>query len=114
MDKVEISDDLVTTLEAVAPGVKGLRIAFVNVFGIAHPDGAWTLIDAGLPLSAGRIRSWAERTYGRAPNAIVLTHGHFDHVSEAAELANGWDVPIFAHRLEFPYLTGERAYDAPN
>lgn len=114
MDKIDVSEDQVTTLDEIAPGVKGLRIAFVNVFGITHGDGGWTLIDAGIPMSASRIRSWAEKTFGTAPNAVVLTHGHFDHVSEAAELADGWDVPIFAHRLEFPYLTGQRAYDAPN
>ncbi len=114
MDKVTISDDQVTSLDTIAPGVEGLRIVFVNVFGVTHADGTWTLIDAGVPFSAGRIRAWAERTFGRPANAIVLTHGHFDHVGEAASLGDGWDCPIFAHPLEFPYLTGQRAYDAPN
>lgn len=101
-------------MEAIAPGVRGLRIAFVNVFGISHADGAWTLIDAAIPFSAGMIRSWAEEHYGRPPEAIVLTHGHFDHVSAAGELAGHWDVPVYAHRLEFPYLTGQQEYPAPN
>ncbi len=114
MDKIEIPDDQVSSLDTIAPGVKGLRILFVNVFGVSHPDGTWTLIDAGTPFAAGRIRTWAERTFGRPAKAIVLTHGHFDHAGAAAELADGWDCPIFAHPLEFPYLTGERAYDAPN
>lgn len=114
MNKIEIPDDQVTSLDAIARNVRGLRIAFVNVFGVTHPDGTWTLIDAGIPLSASRIRSWAEKHFGRPANAVVLTHGHFDHVSEAADLADIWDCPIFAHPLEFPYLTGERAYDPPN
>ncbi len=114
MDKIEIPDDQVTSLDTIAAGVKGLRIVFVNVFGVSHENGTWTLIDAGIPFSAGRIRNWAKETFGRPPNAIVLTHGHFDHVSAAMELADEWDAPIFAHPLEFPYLTGERAYDAPN
>ncbi len=114
MDRIEIPEDQVTSLDAIAAGVKGLRIVFVNVFGVEHPDGGWTLVDAGIPASAGRIRSWAEKTFGRPARAIVLTHGHFDHASEAAELADGWDCPIFAHELEFPYLTGQKAYDAPN
>ena len=114
MDKIEIPDDQITTLEDIAPGLRGLRIIFVNVFGITHPDGTWTLIDAGIPGSASRIRHWAETHFGRYPNAIVLTHGHFDHAGEAAALADGWDCPIFAHPLEFPYLTGQREYDAPN
>ena len=114
MDKIEIPDDQVTTLEEIAPGLKGLRIVFVNVFGITHADGTWTLIDAGIPGSAGRIRHWAESHFGRPADAIVLTHGHFDHAGGAAELADSWDCPIFAHPLEFPFLTGQREYDGPN
>ena len=101
-------------MDAIAPGVHGLRIVFVNVYGITHSNGQWTLIDAGLPLSAGRIESWAHKTFNSAPNAIVLTHGHFDHVSEAQELADKWGVPIYAHPAEFPYLTGQQEYAAPN
>jgi glyoxylase-like metal-dependent hydrolase (beta-lactamase superfamily II) len=113
MDKIEVPQDQVVGMEAIAPGVEGLRIAFVNVFGIVHSQG-WTLIDAALPLSANRIRHWAEEKFSGAPNAIVLTHGHFDHVSAAAELAEHWNVPIYAHTLEFPYLIGKAEYPAPN
>lgn len=114
MDKVEISEDQVVPMEAIAPGLQGLKITFVNVFGVEHESGSWTLIDAAIPFSASRIKSWAEKTYGRAPNAIVLTHGHFDHVSAAKDLADEWDVPVYAHTLEFPYLTGEQEYPAPD
>ncbi len=114
MDKVEISEDQTVGIDAIAPGLSGLKITFVNVFAVTHPDGSWTLIDAAVPLSAGRIKSWAKKNFGRAPNAIVLTHGHFDHVSAARELADEWDVPVYAHTLEFPYLTGQKEYPAPD
>jgi glyoxylase-like metal-dependent hydrolase (beta-lactamase superfamily II) len=94
--------------------VHGLRIVFVNVFGITHGNKTWTLIDAGLPMSENLIRKWSEKHFQGAPNAIVLTHGHFDHVSSAKALADHWNVPIYAHELEHPYLTGAREYDAPN
>jgi len=114
MDKVEIPDNQVVPMEAIAPGLSGLKITFVNVFGVTHDDGSWTLIDAAIPFSATRIKHWTEKTYGRAPNAIVLTHGHFDHVSAAKDLADDWGVPIYAHPLEFPYLTGQQEYPPPN
>ncbi len=114
MDKVEIGEDQVASIDAIAPGLQGLKITFVNVFGVTHPDGSWTLIDAALPLSAGRIKSWAEKSFGRAPNAIVLTHGHFDHAGAAKDLADEWNIPIYAHPLEFPYLTGQKEYPAPD
>ena len=114
MDKVEIGDDQIVSMDAIAPGLHGLKITFVNVFGVTHEDGSWTLIDAAIPFSASRIKSWAEKTFGRPPNALVLTHGHFDHVGAAKTLAEDWDVPVFAHPLEFPYLTGEKEYPAPD
>jgi glyoxylase-like metal-dependent hydrolase (beta-lactamase superfamily II) len=40
----------------------------------------------------------------------VLTHGHFDHVGCLQKLAEKWDVPIYAHALEVPYLNGSASY----
>jgi hypothetical protein len=62
MDGVAVSEEQVISIDSVAEGVRGLRIAFVNVFAVTHPDGSWSLIDAALPFSASHIRSWAEST----------------------------------------------------
>ena len=114
MDGIDIPAEQVVAMDSIAPGLAGLRITFVNVFGVTRPDGDWTLIDAGIPGSAALIRSWGERHFGRPPVAMVLTHGHFDHVGAAKTLAEAWSIPIYAHPLEFPYLTGEKSYPPPN
>src|SRR5581483_2317836 len=114
MDRIDIPKEHVVSMETVAYGVQGLRIIFVNLFGITHPDGSWTLIDAGLPFSERLIQNWAERHFRGAPNAIVLTHGHFDHASCALPLAERWNVPVYAHALEEPFLNGKLEYPAPN
>ena len=113
MDHIDLPSEQVP-MEAIAPGVRGLRIAFVNVFAITHSDGSWTLIDAGLPFSETLIRNWTEKNFETPPNSIVLTHGHFDHVSCARALAEQWNLHIYAHPLEIPYLTGQQSYPAPN
>ncbi|MFC7553223.1 MBL fold metallo-hydrolase [Pseudoroseomonas wenyumeiae] len=48
------------------------------------------------------------------PAAIIMTHGHFDHVGVLEDLAAGWDVPVYAHPLERPYLDGSNAYPPPD
>jgi glyoxylase-like metal-dependent hydrolase (beta-lactamase superfamily II) len=114
MEHVDIAPEQVLPMDDIADGVQGLRIAFVNVFSISHPDGSWTLLDAGLPLGESAIRTWVEKFHSRAPNSIVLTHGHFDHIGAAKSLAEEWHVPIYAHPQEFPYLTGREEYPPPN
>jgi glyoxylase-like metal-dependent hydrolase (beta-lactamase superfamily II) len=114
VDHIDIPEGQVVPLDAVAPGVHGLRITFVNVFGINHRDGSWTLIDSALPFSQSLIRRWAEKHFDGPPNAIILSHGHFDHVGSAQALADEWGVEIYADPLEHPYLTGKQEYPAPN
>ncbi len=95
----------------IAPGVACLRVGFVNVYMLEEPDG-WVLVDAGLPRSGWLIRRAAEQRYGPGvrPQAIILTHGHFDHAGAARELADRWGVPVYAHPLELPFLRGKSDY----
>lgn len=95
----------------VAAGVERVPIVFVNAY-LLDADGGWVLVDTGLPGAVPWIRRAAERRYGAGarPEAIVLTHGHVDHAGTVERLAREWDVPVYAHELELPYLTGRSDY----
>jgi glyoxylase-like metal-dependent hydrolase (beta-lactamase superfamily II) len=96
----------------VAPEIGWLPVSFVNVYFVGRPGDRWVLVDAGLPGRRSQIAAAAEARYGTGarPEAIILTHGHFDHAGSAPALAELWDVPVYAHPLEIPYLTRNSPY----
>jgi len=118
MDKPQVIEDLKNTNSSyfnVAPGVWGMKIVFVNIYMIASGNSEskkWVLVDTGLPNATHKIKAMAEELFGQGtkPENIILTHGHFDHIGSLQDLLKIWDVPVFAHYLELPYLTGLSAY----
>ena len=99
----------------VADGVLCIRTLMVNAFVVREAD-SWVLVDCGLRGYADVIRHAAEGfiVEPRGPEAIILTHGHFDHVGSLPALLEVWNVPVFAHPLEEPYLAGESSYPPPD
>lgn len=103
----------------VAVDMAWLPIVMVNAYLVGPRyagDRGWVLVDAGLPMSAGKIRRAARERFGpdARPAAIVLTHAHFDHVGALRELAEDWDCRVYAHELELPFLTGRSDYPPPD
>jgi glyoxylase-like metal-dependent hydrolase (beta-lactamase superfamily II) len=89
----------------------------VNVVMVGSPgQPGWVLIDAGMPNSGPELQRVAEERFGRGnpPTCILLTHGHFDHVGGIVHLLEQWQVPVYAHPLEAPFLTGKQAYPEPD
>lgn len=107
------ADDQADGTLGAAADIAYQRLAFVNVVFVGTPGQPdWVLIDAGIPGMTGRIAKAAEERFGKdvPPRAILMTHGHFDHVGTLETLVERWNVPVYAHPLERPYLDGSAAY----
>lgn len=100
----------------VMPDLYTHTIQIVNILLVGEAGGDFVLVDAGMPNSADEIVNVVEERFGSGskPRAIVLTHGHFDHVGAIIELVEKWGVPVYAHELELPFLTGQKSYPEPD
>jgi glyoxylase-like metal-dependent hydrolase (beta-lactamase superfamily II) len=118
-----MENKIVTSLAAVTtsnleitPEILILQFTVVNAFMIGKPHKEWVLIDTGLENSAEHIFNTAEERYGKdnKPQAIILTHSHFDHIGSLIKLLEKWDVPVYIHNLERPYIMGQLDYPEPD
>ena len=101
----------------VLPDLYCHTIQIVNIHLVGKPGtDEFVLVDAGMPNSAQEIISVVENRFGEnsRPKAIILTHGHFDHVGAIIELVEHWNAPVYAHEAEIPFLTGQKSYPEPD
>jgi glyoxylase-like metal-dependent hydrolase (beta-lactamase superfamily II) len=108
----QANEDVHRGVHRIADDIAYIRTMIVNVVFQGERGDGWVLIDAGVAGSKSAILSAAREfaLVDKPPAAIVLTHGHFDHVGSLTQLMTHWDVPIYAHPLEHPYLNGHAAY----
>src|SRR4051794_21622638 len=72
----------------VMPDLFCHTVQIVNICLFGNPnDDEFVLVDAGMPESADEIISVTEERFGANSRckAIILTHGHFDHVGAIIE-----------------------------
>jgi glyoxylase-like metal-dependent hydrolase (beta-lactamase superfamily II) len=102
----------------IRPDLYCHTIQIVNICLVGTPGTEeFVLVDAGMPKSADSIIAVIEERFGSGskPKAIVLTHAHFDHVGAIVDLLERWnDIPVYAHQLELPFLTGQKSYPQPD
>ncbi|MFC4425668.1 MBL fold metallo-hydrolase [Deinococcus navajonensis] len=80
-----------------------VRTLYANVFLLDTPDGR-LLVDAGaLPYA----RRFARIVRDFRPDALLVTHAHLDHAG-GAFVAARQGMPVLAHPLEHPQLSGQR------
>ncbi len=92
----------------IAPGIRRLGEGRVNVY-LLEEAGEITIIDAGAP---GQWRELLAElgTMGRTLDdvrAVVLTHGHSDHIGFAERARRELDVPIQVHEADRTLALGE-------
>ena len=93
----------------IAPHLHQIPFGFVNAYAITTPEKRWVLVDTGLKLHFTVLQS-LEVHFDGPPLGIFLTHGHLDHAGSARELAEHWNIKIYASEGEKPFLTGRSIY----
>ena len=56
---------------------------------------------------AQKIITYIE-TKGLKPEAILITHGHFDHIGALEEVQAKYELPVYAHQDETEYFTNSK------
>jgi glyoxylase-like metal-dependent hydrolase (beta-lactamase superfamily II) len=92
----------------IAPGIRRLGEGRINVY-LLEEAGEITIVDAGAP------RQWKEllaelEAMGRTLDdvrAVVLTHGHSDHIGFAERARRELHVPVSVHEADRALATGE-------
>lgn len=98
--------------QRIAEGVHRVEDAYVNWY-LVEDDGRLTIVDAGHPRSWGSLQT-ALRSLRRSladVDAVVLTHGHFDHVGFAERARRELGVPVWAPEAERPVVAHPWRYD---
>ena len=96
----------------VPPGIHTIRGLMGTCHLLVDEQGDAVLLDTGLVGESVQIR-WLLWRLGLKPTsikAILLTHGHVDHVGNLAWIRKFSGAPIYAHRAEQAHIDGVYPY----
>ena len=75
--------------------------------------GIFSVSDITTDPTTGRTPSEAERIFAaigeRKPRAVLLTHGHFDHIGAVDAVCEKYGIPVYIHEADAPKLTDMEA-----
>jgi glyoxylase-like metal-dependent hydrolase (beta-lactamase superfamily II) len=94
-------------------GIHWVEDSYTNYFLVEGDGGRVTVVDAGHSSSWDSFESALKRI-GRSTDdvdAIVLTHGHFDHVGFAEHARRELKVPVYVHENDVPLTKHPWRYD---
>lgn len=94
-------------MREVVDGVFEISLGFVNLHLVVTDDGL-VLVDTGLPRRSARIEKelhGLRKAIGDV-RTILLTHYHFDHTGNVADLRRRSGARVFAHAADAPVITG--------
>ncbi|HET7483143.1 MAG TPA: MBL fold metallo-hydrolase, partial [Actinomycetota bacterium] len=95
----------------VAKGVHRVEDSYTNWY-LIEEDGKLTVVDCGLPGSWSSLLDALDRLDRSLSDieAIVLTHGHFDHIGFAERARRELGIPVYVHENDVPLTKHPRSY----